>query len=57
MSELTFLIDTTNGVMLLEHSHLCADVLGELTAIVGEGEEFGFSRPIIWIDFEHKKFW
>jgi anaerobic ribonucleoside-triphosphate reductase activating protein len=46
MSELTMLIDTTNGVMLLEHSHLSADVLDEVTAIAGEGKECGCARPI-----------
>ncbi len=46
MSELTVLIDTTNGVMLLEHSHLPADVLDEVTAIAGEGKECGCARPI-----------
>lgn len=46
MSELTMLIDTTNGVMLLEHSHLSAAVLDEVTAITGEGKECGCARPI-----------
>lgn len=46
MSELTMLIDTTSGVMLLEHSHLSADVLDEVTAIAGEGKECGCARPI-----------
>jgi anaerobic ribonucleoside-triphosphate reductase activating protein len=46
MSELTMLIDTTNGVMLLEHSHLSADVLDKVTAIAGEGKDCGCARPI-----------
>lgn len=46
MSELTMLIDTTNGVMLLEHAHLSADVLDQVTAIAGEGKECGCARPI-----------
>lgn len=46
MSELTMLIDTTYGVMLLEHSHLSADVLHKVTAIAGEGKECGCARPI-----------
>lgn len=46
MSELTMLIDTTKGVMLLEHSHLSADVLEKVTAIAGEGKECGCARPI-----------
>ncbi len=46
MSELTMLIDTTNGVMLLEHSHLSADVLDKFAAIAGEGKECGCARPL-----------
>ena len=46
MSELTMLIDTTNGVMFLEHSHLSASVLNKVTAIAGEGKECGCARPI-----------
>lgn len=46
MSELTMLIDTTNGVMLLENSHLSADVLDKVTAIAGEGKECGCARPL-----------
>ena len=46
MSELTMLIDTTNGVMLLENSHLSADVLDKVTTIAGEGKECGCARPI-----------
>lgn len=46
MSELTMLIDTTNGVMLLEHSHLSADVLDKVTAIAGDGKECGCARPL-----------
>jgi|CXWL01.1.fsa_nt_gi anaerobic ribonucleoside-triphosphate reductase activating protein len=46
MSELTMLIDTTNGVMLLEHSHLSAGVLDKVRAIAGEGKECGCARPI-----------
>lgn len=46
MNELTILIDTTNGVMLLEHSHLFADLLDEVTTIAGEGKECGCARPI-----------
>jgi len=45
MSELTMLIDTTNGVMFLEHSHLSVDVLDEVTAIAGKGKECGCARP------------
>lgn len=45
MSELTMLIDTTTGVMLLGHSHLSADVLDKVTAIAGEGKECGCARP------------
>ncbi|MBK7935094.1 MAG: hypothetical protein IPK01_16815 [Acidobacteria bacterium] len=40
------LIDTTNGVMLLEHSHLSAGVLDKVTAVAGEGKESGCARPI-----------
>ncbi len=46
MSELTMLIDTTRGVMLLEHSHLSADLLNKVTAIAGKGKECGCARPI-----------
>ncbi|MEK7857175.1 MAG: 4Fe-4S single cluster domain-containing protein [Acidobacteriota bacterium] len=46
MSELTMLIDTTTGVMLLEHAHLSADVLDKVTAIAGDGKECGCARPI-----------
>lgn len=46
MSELTMLIDTTNGVMLLQHSHLSADLLKKVTAIAGDGKECGCARPI-----------
>lgn len=46
MSELTMLIDTTKGVMLLDHSHLSADVLDKVTAIAGKGKECGCARPI-----------
>ncbi|MBK7513817.1 MAG: radical SAM protein [Chloracidobacterium sp.] len=46
MSELTMLIDTTSGAMLLEHSHLSADVLDKVTAIAGEGKECGCARPL-----------
>lgn len=46
MSELTMLIDTTNGVMLLEHSGLSADLLKKVTAIAGDGKECGCARPI-----------
>lgn len=46
MRELTMLIDTTNGIMLLEHSHMPADVLDKVTAIAGEGKECGCARPI-----------
>lgn len=45
MSELTMLIDTIRGVMLLEHSHLSADLLDKVTTIAGEGKEFGCARP------------
>lgn len=45
MSELTMLIDTTNGVMFLEHSHLSVEVLDEVTAIAGKGKECGCARP------------
>lgn len=46
MRELTVLIDTTRGLMLLEHSHLSADVLAEVTAVVGNGKECGCARPL-----------
>ncbi len=46
MRELTVLIDTTRGSMLLEHSHLSAEVLAEVTAIAGKGEECGCARPL-----------
>lgn len=46
MRELTVLIDTTRGVMPLEHSHLSAEVLTEVTAIAGEGKECGCARPL-----------
>lgn len=46
MRELTVLIDTTRGVMLLEHSHMSPDVLAEVTAIAGEGKECGCARPL-----------
>ncbi|MCC7307131.1 MAG: radical SAM protein [Acidobacteria bacterium] len=46
MSELTMLIDTTNGVMFLEHSQLSAEVVDKVTAIAGEGKECGCARPI-----------
>lgn len=46
MRELTVLIDTTSGAMLLEHSHLSAEVLAEVTVIAGEGKECGCARPL-----------
>lgn len=46
MSEVTMLIDTTKGIMLLEYSHLSADVLEKVTGIAGEGKECGCARPI-----------
>lgn len=46
MRELTVLIDTTSGAMLVEHSHLSADVLAEVAAIAGEGKELGCARPL-----------
>ncbi len=32
--------------MPLEHSHLSAEVLTEVTAIAGEGKECGCARPL-----------
>jgi anaerobic ribonucleoside-triphosphate reductase activating protein len=46
MSELTMLIDTISGAMLLEHSHLSADLLDKVTTIAGEGKECGCARPL-----------
>lgn len=46
MPELTLLIDETSGAMLLECSHLSAEVLAEMTALAGEGRECGCARPV-----------
>lgn len=46
MPELTLLIDETTGAMLLEHSHLAAEVVAEMTALAGAGRECGCARPL-----------
>ena len=46
MPELTLLIDETSGAMLLEDSHLSAEVLAEITALAGAGKESGCARPL-----------